>query len=257
MTRKEYLEKLRDHYSLFRTLSRKNGSEVLCLKHRELGKCLVLRSMPEAVRTYDALLDIRSPFLPEVYESVLLDDGQVVLEEYIDGISVADELEFHRYSYKDARPILRGVLSALSILHSKKIVHRDVKPDNVMLEKSGRVVLVDLNASRFVSGLHRDTVIMGTVGFIAPEQLGLKESDARTDIYAVGTLLNVMITGSLPSEQKAKGKAARIIKKCLQIHPDDRYQSAEELLNALLGHCPMNLRMDRGEKRIKIGGKPD
>ena len=95
------------------------------------------------------------------------------------------------------------------------------------------MILIDLNAARQISNASKYTVIMGTVGYASPEQLGVTQSDARTDIYALGVLLNVMITGKHPSEKMAKGKAGRIVRKCTNVNPDDRYQSAEKLANAL------------------------
>jgi serine/threonine protein kinase len=74
---------------------------------------------------------------------------------------------------------------------------------------------------------------MGTVGYASPEQLGVTASDARTDIYAVGVLLNVMLTGKHPSEIIARGKAGKIVRKCTSVNPDERYQSAEKLACAL------------------------
>lgn len=70
---------------------------------------------------------------------------------------------------------------------------------------------------------------MGTVGYASPEQLGLSQSDPRTDIYAVGVMLNVMLTGKHPSEQLARGRAGRIVRRCTRINPDERYQSAAAL----------------------------
>lgn len=75
--------------------------------------------------------------------------------------------------------------------------------------------------------------IMGTGGYIAPEQLGIAQSDIRTDIYAAGVLLNVMLTGKHPAEQIATGKAGRIVRKCTGVNPNERYQSAENLAAAL------------------------
>ena len=66
-----------------------------------------------------------------------------------------------------------------------------------------------------------------------PEQMGITQSDARTDIYAAGVLLNVMLTGFHPSEKIARSKPGRIVRKCTAINPDDRYQSAEWLSEAL------------------------
>ncbi|MBQ1262673.1 MAG: serine/threonine protein kinase, partial [Oscillospiraceae bacterium] len=73
----------------------------------------------------------------------------------------------------------------------------------------------------------------GTVGYASPEQLGIAQTDARTDVYAVGVLLNVMITGKHPSEKLAKGKVGRVVRRCTSVNPDERYQTAEKLSEAL------------------------
>ena len=71
------------------------------------------------------------------------------------------------------------------------------------------------------------------MGYASPEQLGVAQSDARTDIYAVGVLLNVMITGKHPSEELARGRMGKIVRKCTSVNPDDRYESAKKLVEAL------------------------
>lgn len=233
MTRNEYIDSIREIYSLARVLSDKNGCKVLLLKHKSLDKKIVLRSFGETVTAYDTLLKIRCDNLPLIYDSIPLDDGQIVLEEYIDGLNIDQIMESGRYTYKGAARVVAGICNALGVLHAWDIVHRDIKPQNVIVDKNGRVVLLDLNASRIISNASRDTVIMGTVGYASPEQLGVTQSDKRTDIYALGVLLNVMLTGEHPSVMIAKGKAQKIIRKCTSINPDDRYQSVNELVNIL------------------------
>ena len=142
-------------------------------------------------------------------------------------------MESGRYRYLGARRVLKGVCRALSVLHERNLVHRDVKPENVLIGPNGRVVLIDFNASRRISAASRDTVVMGTVGYASPEQLGVAQSDARTDIYAAGVLLNVMLTGRHPSEELARGRAGRIVRKSTQVNPDDRYPTAEKMADAL------------------------
>ena len=129
--------------------------------------------------------------------------------------------------------MLLGLCDALTALHDRGIVHRDIKPENVMVDKSGRVVLIDFNASRIESEAIKDTVIMGTVGYASPEQLGLAQTDARTDIYAIGVLYNVMLTGQHPSVTIATGKTGRIVRKCTAVNPNERYHTAIELWAAL------------------------
>lgn len=233
MTRAEYIKRLFATYSLVSVLSEKNGCKVLRLRNKANGKDLTLRSFPERLEAYEILCGIRCENLPEIYDAIDLDDGQIVLEEYIDGITVAQVMEGGKYHYWGAKKVLSCVCHALSVLHERGLVHRDVKPENVMIDKNGRVVLIDFNASRKVSEACKDTVIMGTVGYASPEQLGIAQSDARTDIYAVGVLLNVMLTGKHPTEVFAKGHAGRVVKKCTSLNLDDRYQSTEILKNAL------------------------
>ena len=233
MKREEYIEKTLHLYTLVAALSQKNGCEVLRLRNKKTGKDLVLRSFPQPLPAYEKLQHIRCANIPEIYDVLEMDEGQIVLEEYIDGITVAQVMEINKYLSAGARKVLSSVCDALAVLHSCGIIHRDVKPENVMIENSGRVVLIDFNASRMESSASKDTVIMGTVGYAPPEQLGLSQTDARTDIYAAGVLYNVMLTGQHPSVTIASGKAGKIVRKCTAVNPDERYQTAAELWAAL------------------------
>lgn len=233
MTCQEYINDLLNTYTLISTLADKNGCKTLRLRHKTLNRDLVLRQLPQEIEAYRLLCGIKASALPEVYDAVSLQDGQVVLEEYIDGLTVAEVMETGCYRYKGAKKVLAALCNAMTILHQYGLVHRDIKPENVMVTPNGRAVLVDLNASRRVKPHRKDTVIMGTVGYASPEQLGIAQSDARTDIYATGVLLNVMITGKHPSEKLAGGRPGRIVKKCTHVNPNDRFQTAEKLLKAL------------------------
>ena len=233
MTRQAYLEQLLTVYTRVAVLSNKNGCTVYRLRHNVKQQDLVLRSFPQPITAYEVLRDMACDALPLVYDTIILEDGQIVLEEFIDGITVAEVMETGCYHYRGAKTVLSAVCDALTVLHGCDLVHRDVKPENVMIDKTGRVVLIDFNISRQVSAASKDTVVMGTVGYASPEQLGITQSDARTDIYAVGILLNVMLTGKHPSEQLARGRAGRIIKKCTMLSPDERYPTAAALARAL------------------------
>ncbi len=233
MTRDEYLTEVFKAYSLMSVLSDKNECKVLKLKNKQNNNYIVVRSFPARILAYEELLRINCKNLPLIYDVIDLDDGQIVLEEFIDGVTISDVMVSGRYSYLGIRKVLRSVCGALSVLHQMGFVHRDVKPENVMIDKYGRVVLIDFNASRKISTASKDTVVMGTVGYASPEQLGVTQSDARTDIYAVGVLLNVMTTGKHPSEKLAKGKVGRIVRKCTNVNPNERYQSAEKLAQIL------------------------
>ena len=233
MTRDEYIENLKPAFATVEVLSRKNDGTVLKLRHRETGKDLVLRSYPRQLEAYGILVTLCCDNLPRILDVLPMEDGQIVLEEFISGMTVAQLMQLHRYTRKGARQVMAAVCHAMGVLHSRGLVHRDIKPENVMATDDGRVVLIDFNASRQVGTGSRDTVIMGTVGYVSPEQLGLSQTDARTDIYAAGVLYNVMLTGQHPSVDIARGKAGRIVRKCTAVNPDDRYRTATALRAAL------------------------
>lgn len=233
MTQTEFTALLLTTYHVASALSEKNGCRVLHVRHRASGKEMAVRLFSQPVAAYEELCAIRCENLPLIYDVIELSDGQAVLEEWINGATVADIMATERYRYKGVRRVLQGVCNALTVLHERGLVHRDIKPENVMVDTNGRVVLIDLNAARQTTLGGKDTVVMGTVGYIAPEQLGISQSDPRTDVYAAGVLLNVMMTGKHPSEQLAGGKVGRIVRKCTAVSPDERYQTAQKLAEAL------------------------
>ncbi|MBE6648921.1 MAG: serine/threonine protein kinase [Ruminococcaceae bacterium] len=233
MTTKQYMDDFFKIYSLVSVLSDKNDCKVIRARNKELKKDIILRSYPNHVPAYEWLYNIQCENLPIIYDVICLEDGQIVLEEFIDGITIANVIENGKYRYSGMSRVIKQVCNALNLLHSENLVHRDVKPENVMITQEGRVVLIDFNTSRRMSVAGKDTVIMGTVGYASPEQLGIAQSDTRTDVYAVGVMINVMLTGKHPSEKLAKGKAGKMVLKCTNINPDKRYQTIEELSGKL------------------------
>ena len=233
MTRKAYLEMLRTSFQLVSVLADKNGCKTLRVRHRQLEKDMIVHELETPLAVYEWLCGVQCRQLPEVYDVISLEDGQIVLEEYIDGMTVAQVMQSGRYRPRGVVRLMREVCAALTVLHTHDIVHRDVKPENVMVTTDGRVVLVDFNASRMVSVRSRDTVIMGTVGYASPEQLGLSQSDARTDIYAAGVMLNVMLTGEHPAKTIVGGKLGRVVRKCTAVNPNERYPTAKALAKDL------------------------
>ncbi len=233
MTREQYLTEFFKIYSLVSVLSEKNECKVLRVRNKSLNKDIVVRSFQKPVKAYEELYNIKNNNLPIVYDVINLEDGQIVIEEFVEGLTITEVMESGKYRYSGTRKVIRSICNALTVLHEMGFVHRDIKPENVLVDKDGRVVLIDFNATRKVSQASKDTVILGTVGYASPEQLGIAQSDCRTDIYAIGVLLNVMVTGKHPSEKIAKGKAGRIVRKCTSVNPEERYQSARKLYKAL------------------------
>jgi len=233
MTRQQYIDEILKTYDIVSTLSNKNGCITLRLRHKTLKRDIVLHSLNDKIELYSLLCGVKCENLPEIYDSILLDDGQIVLEEFIVGNTVADIMYGKKYDKKSVKHTVRCLCSALNILHKFGFVHRDIKPENVVIGKNGRVVLIDFNAARSIKLAEKDTVIMGTVGYAAPEQLGITQSDTRTDIYSLGILLNVMLTGNHPCNKMVRGKLGRIVKKCTSLNPNDRYQTVISLRSEL------------------------
>lgn len=231
MTCDGVLSEIKKEYSLVKLLSDKNDSLIMQMRHKRAGRDIVLRKYRVCVPAYDFLKGYTHKNLPEIYDTYNCEDGQIVLEEFIGGITVAEVLESGRYTVSGALKILNPVCCALEFLHMCGIVHRDIKPENIIVSDKGEVKLIDLNASRlFNSKKTGDTVALGTVGYASPEQFGITQSDLRADIYSLGILLNVMLTGKHPSEKLAHGRYGRIVLKCTQIDPSKRYQSIGEFL---------------------------
>lgn len=179
------------------------------------------------------LLNVSCPNLPQIMEVGEKDGKTALLEEYVQGDTLSEILEGGLLTTAESKQIARQLCSALWVFHSMGVVHRDVKPDNVII-RGKEAVLIDFDASRiYKSTIQEDTQILGTTGFAAPEQYGLSQSDGRADIYALGVLLNIMLTGEHPSRKLAGGRMGRIVQRCTMVNPSKRYKNILHLLEVL------------------------
>lgn len=179
--------------------------------------------------------------LPQIYDVCSSDEDTVILEEYIPGCRLSDILSQKDLSSSQAVKYCIGICDALEFLHSEKIVHRDIKPSNVIINPNDEAVLIDLQAARLISQEHdNDTSNLGTVGYAAPEQFGIVQSMPTTDIYALGVMLNEMLTGQHPSVKTPDGKLGRIVEKCTYTQMSKRYQSVGELKKDLLRYTKLH-----------------
>ena len=229
----ELLYAVETYFDQVRVLKRGSRGTVSLLRHRETGRRYVFRLFDGSDEVYRRLLTVDCPYLPRV-EEVAEDRGRVaVLEEYVQGDTLLYLLEGGLLDWQEARKVTADICAALWVLHSMGAVHRDVKESNVIL-RGGDAVLIDFDASRIVKPEHpADTVILGTTGYAAPEQFGLSQTDGRADIYSLGVLLNVMLTGQHPSRRLAAGHAGRIVRRCTMMNPDQRFRNVLELRDAL------------------------
>ena len=227
-------EILKEQYSVVKVYKKTEEKSIILLRHNELKKDIICRKFTGDCSAYKILRDISFTNIAAVFDVSEVENEVTVLEEFVNGVTVADILLNGLYDERGVKHIVKSLCDALTVIHAYGIVHRDIKPENVMITDKGTVKLIDFDAARlFKNGQSKDTKIMGTAGYAAPEQLGLAQSDVRTDIFALGVLMNVMLTGEHPSKKLYKGKMTKIIEKCIQLDPQKRYTTAAELKKSL------------------------
>ena len=216
-----------------RLLKKSPRGSVHLLRHQTTGRRFILRRFTGNAEVYRQLMYYSCKNLPNIFEVASQDSEHLVLEEYIEGDTLDFLLRDALFTTSETQDIVVQVCRALWVLHSLAAVHRDVKPENIILRGSD-AILIDFDAARLHKPEHEtDTQILGTTGFAAPEQYGLSQSDLRTDIYSVGILINVMLTGEHPSKKLAEGRMGRIVTRCTQVNPKKRYQNVLQLMEAL------------------------
>ena len=174
------------------------------------------------------------PRIIEMYES---SSRLILIEEYIPGYTLEEYMEDGPIREDAAVEIVLCICRILDKLHNlpRPIIHRDVKPSNIILSNDDHVYLLDMNVAKWYNPDQTDdTAYMGTMYYAAPEQVGygLSASSAKSDIYAIGMLLNKLITGHFPKEKRAPGILWEIIEKCISLDAEKRYTAAE-LIQAL------------------------
>lgn len=198
----------------------------------------------------DILKKLSHPNLPSIIDVIDTDESFIIIMDYIQGNSLNKALEeFGAQPQENVIIWAKQLCDVLNYLHTRTpaIIYRDMKPANIMLKPDGNVTLIDFGTAREYKEKNlADTTCLGTVGYAAPEQFGgMGQTDARTDIYCLGATLYHLVTGMNPCEPPYEIKPIRdinpslsaglekIILKCCQRDPNDRYQSAAELMFAL------------------------
>jgi len=186
---------------------------------------------------YESLKECSHKHMVKVIEVYEKESSIYVIEEYIQGQTLANYLDRNGWmSEKEVKKMIGCLCDVLAYLHNleEPIIHRDIKPENIMIDHAGVVKLIDFNIARFYNNDYtQDTTILGTQGYASPEQFGFLQTDARSDIYSLGVLMNVMLCGLFPSEYLYNGKLKSAIGKCIAIDRNKRYSNVIELKNAL------------------------
>ncbi len=207
-----------------------------------------------------AISILNHPGIVKVYDVSVTDKIQYMVMEYVDGITLKEYLSLRGgpLTWKETLHFITQVLEALSHAHSKGVVHRDVKPQNIMLQSNGQVKLMDFGIARFsqAENYALGDKAIGSVHYISPEQAKGMPTDATTDIYSVGVMMYEMLSGKLPFESNSAVSVAikqisdeavplsklmpdlptglsEICCKAMAKDHRDRYQSAPAMLEAI------------------------
>lgn len=195
----------------------------------------------------DMLKNLSHKGLPSIVDVIEDDENILIVMDYIEGITLKALLkESGAQPQEKVVDWAMQLCEVLQYLHNRAqpIIYRDMKPSNIMLKSDGSVILIDFGTAREYKERNlEDTTCLGTQGYAAPEQFGGRgQTDARTDIYCLGATMYHLLTGHNPSDppyemypitqwnRNLSTGLERIVIKCTQKNPSDRYQSAQELM---------------------------
>lgn len=212
------------------------------VRHTETGNIYVRKESTDYdLSVFHALYENHYDGIPEIIEYAEDTDAHrlIVIEEFINGRTLRTILDHKKTLPVDqAVSVLKAICETLEPLHAHKppIIHRDIKPENILITSNSVLYLVDFDASKsYKAGKDRDTELIGTRKYAAPEQYGFSQSDPRTDIYAIGKIGLEMIYGDSTIKPGQKNDPVlAILRKCTSMDPDDRFNSARELREALI-----------------------
>lgn len=160
-----------------------------------------------------------------------------IFMEYFPSETLDDRIiQCGRISLEETKKIMLQICAAVHHFHKEGIIHRDLKPLNILVNQEGVVKVSDFGIARILKKDRcLDTDILGTAGYAAPEQFGFFQTDEKTDIYALGVIMNRMLTGKMPVDELYGGdlKVGSIIRRCICMNPKERCDIGE--IEAVLG----------------------
>lgn len=200
------------HYRITEKIGSGGMGEVYLAEDIKLKRKVALKFLPRELTRED---DSKNRFIQEaraaaaldhtnicaVYEIDEMEDGQLFISmAYYEGNTLKEKIKDQKLEVKEAVDIAIQIASGLARAHEKNIVHRDIKPDNIIITNRNEVKILDFGLAKLTgqTQLTKDTSTLGTVSYMSPEQIGGKEVDIRTDIWSMGVVLHEMITGELP-----------------------------------------------------------
>jgi serine/threonine-protein kinase len=210
------------------------------------------------LREIQLLASLQHPNITALHTAFRHDGQLIMIMEFVEGLNLSEKLSATPIMMAKGLNYIQQALSGLAYAHDHGIIHRDVKPSNIMIGRDDQVKLLDFGLAfpALGSQFTRSGMILGSLPFMSPEQVLGKQLDARSDIYSVGVTLYQLLTGILPFEGASEYEIAschlraepvdpltvnrnipprlsKIVLKALAKSPDDRFRTAKEFLEAL------------------------
>ena len=262
---------LSGRYEILQMLGLGGMGAVYKARDMELDRLIALKVIrPEIARNPEVLARFRQEMLTarqvthknvvRIFDIGDSDGIKFITMEFVAGKDLRSILEEHgQLPPAEAIVIIRQVCAALAAAHAENVIHRDLKPGNIMRDEQGRIVVMDFGLARTVddsANMTRSGAIVGTVEYMSPEQALANKLDARSDLFTIGLIFYELLTGKIP--YKADSALASLIKrtqeravpvaeldpripkvlsdilvKCLERDPAQRYQTAQEIIDRL------------------------
>lgn len=239
-----------------------------CLSHNQMGETLLVRdkktSQYYVAKCYnnqsrfsgtnesELLKKLNYEGLPAFIGEYQKGKSICIVREYAEGLPLNQFVNESTLSESQVISIIVQLCDILTYLHghTPPVIHRDIKPQNIIINSTGKIKLIDFGISRFYDKEAKaDTVFFGTQEFSPPEQYGFSQTDCRSDIFSLGVLLCWLLTGKTDLDTASgeihNSQLSRIVRKCTAFAPKDRYADAGTVKNVLLRANPQVQKINR------------
>ncbi|MBR0409935.1 MAG: serine/threonine protein kinase [Eubacterium sp.] len=240
-----------EKYILLECLSERTGTDTFLVQDPS-GRLNIAKSYNKSTWSIsgreDILKNLVHPGLPGYVETLEDDNKIVIIREYIEGTALDRYMVDQEPDQKEIVNLCIKLCDIIAFLHHRDqpVIHRDIKPQNVIVTPEKDIALIDFDIARiYHSDRDTDTVFFGTRAYAPPEQYGFAQTDARTDIYSFGILLRYLLTGSPRNNKNIRlyRPLEKIIKKCTAFDPKERYTDIDQVKKALQKANPRSQRI--------------